>query len=82
MSSIGMPISEGIVDEKREVFSRPLDKFVIGDETMIERRFESSDVMETVLRGAQPVKGMMSSDTTRVGRSTTPNTRRLPHGVL
>ena len=28
--------------------------------------------METVLRDAQPVKGTMSSDTTRAGRSTTP----------
>ena len=67
-----MQIREGIVNEKREVFSRPPDNFVIGDEAMIERRFESSDVMETVLRDGQPVKGTMSSDTTRAGRSTTP----------
>ena len=71
-SSTGMPIREGIVNEKREVFSRPPDNFVIGDETMIERGFESSNVMETVLRDAQPVNGTMSSDTTRAGRSTTP----------
>ena len=43
---------------------------------MIERRLESSDVMETVLRGAQPIKGTMSSDTTRVGRSTTPQSQK------
>ena len=71
-SSSGMPIREGIVNEKREVFSKPLDYFVLGDETLIERRFESSDVMETVLRGVQPIHGTMSSETTRVGRSTTP----------
>ena len=46
-SSTGMPIREGIVNEKREVFSRPPDNPVIGDETMIGRRFESSDVMES-----------------------------------
>ena len=39
---------------------------------MTERRFESSDVMETVVRAVQPVKGTMSSDTSRVGRSMTP----------
>ena len=71
-SSSGMPIREGIVNEKREVFSNPPDKFVIGDETMIERRFASSGVMETVLRDAQPSEGTMSSDTPRIGRSTTP----------
>ena len=71
-SSTGMPIRQGIVNEKREVLSRHPDNFVIGDETLIERRFESSDVMETVLRGVQLITGTMSSDTTRVGRSTTP----------
>ena len=60
----GMPIREGSVNEKREVlFQTPPDNFVIGDETMIERRFESSDVIETVLRDAQPIKGTISFDT-------------------
>ena len=39
---------------------------------MIVRRFEGSDVMETVLHAVQPVKGAMSCDTPRVGRSVTP----------
>ena len=67
-----MPIREGIVNETREVFSKPPDNFVIGDGTMVERRFEGSDVMETVLRAVQPVEGTMSSDTPRGGCSMTP----------
>ena len=39
---------------------------------MFERRFEGSDVVETVLHATQPVKGTMSSDTPRAGRLTTP----------
>ena len=52
--------------------SKPPDHLVIGDEAMNERRFERFDVMETVLLGVQPIKGTMSSDTPRVGCSTTP----------
>ena len=72
-----MPIRKGIVEENWSVFFQPPAIFVIGDETMFELFFESTYVMETVLGAAQPVKGTMSSDTPRAGRSMIPT--RLKH---
>ena len=71
-----MPIRKDIVDEHRQVF-QPSTNFVIGDEEMLEQRFESMVGLKTVLDAAQPAKGAMFSDTPRVSRGTIP--KHLKH---